>query len=142
VRLEPSDPAIRALLEGPAAATLTIYREDGQAVTSPVWPLFTGGAFEIVVAAGDPKVRLLERDPRCVVTVFEVERPFRGFTMRSVVASIEPDAGADLRRAVATLYLGDEDGVAYADTNRRPPGFRLRIPIDGARAWDLSDILP
>jgi hypothetical protein len=142
VKLEPTDPAIVALLEGPSAATLTIYREDGQAITSPVWPLFTGDAFEIVVGLGDPKLRHLKHDPRCVLTVFETVRPFRGFTMRSSVTSIEPDEGADLRRAVATLYLGEGDGIAYADPNRRPPGFRLRIPVGGARAWDLADILP
>jgi hypothetical protein len=142
MKLDPAGPDIRALLEGPAAATLTIYREDGQAITSPVWPLCTGDAFAIVVGLGDPKLPLLERDPRCVLTVFETVRPFRGFTMRSSIVSIEPDVGADLRRAVAMLYLGEADGVAYADTARRPPGVRLRIPIKGARAWDLTDILP
>lgn len=142
MKLDASDPRVLALLAGPSAAVLTIYREDGQAITSPVWPLFSGEAFEIVVPAGDPKLRLLERDPRCIVTVFETVRPFRGFTVRSAVSSVVPDDDAGLRRAVAVLYLGRSDGVAYADPSRRPPGFRLRIPIDGGRAWDLSEFLP
>lgn len=142
MQLDPAGPTIRALLEGPSAATLTVYRSDGQAVTNPVWPLFTGDAFEITVPPGDPKLRLLARDPRCLVTVFETVRPFRGYSIRSAVSSIEPDEGAALRRAVAVLYLGEADGTAYADPAFRAPGFRIRIPVVDARAWDLSDYLP
>ncbi len=142
MKLDPADPTITALLTGPSAATLTVYRGDGQAVTSPVWPLFTGTALEIVVPVGDPKLRWLDADPRCVVTVFETVRPFRGFTLRSSVARVEPDADSALRRAVATLYLGPDDGLAYADPGRRPPGLRLTIPLRDARAWTLSDLLP
>ena len=142
LKVDPSGPAVRALLAGPSAATLTVHRHDGHAVTVPVWPRFTGDAFEILVPAGDPKLAYLERDPRCVVTVFQTVRPFLGYALRSTVTSIEPDTNSDLRRAVAILYPGEEDGVAFADLARRPPGFRLRIPADGARAWDLTDVLP
>src|SRR4051794_33155809 len=70
--------AVRGLLEAPSSAVLTTYRKDGSALVSPVWYRWTGAAFEVVIARDDPKVRHLERDPRCVLVVFEAVRPFRG----------------------------------------------------------------
>jgi len=58
------------------------------------------------------------------------------------VASISPDAGAHARLDIASRYLGPEDGRAYADLARRPPGFVIGLPLSSARAWDLADKLP
>ena len=141
MKLDPGAPELRSLLDAPSAATLTVQREDGQAVTSPVWFRVTEEAFEVVIAATDGKLELLRRDPRCVIVVFETIRPFRGVSVRGL-ASIEPDVGATTRLAIASRYLGPDGGRAYADLARRPPGFVARLPIAGARAWDLADRLP
>ena len=61
---------------------LTTSRQDGTALTTPVWFRWTGAAFEIVIAQGDVKLRHLERDPRCVLVVFETVPPFRGVEVR------------------------------------------------------------
>jgi len=132
---------MRSLLDAPSPATLTLYREDGEAITSPVWFRVHDDAFEVVVAATDHKLEHLRRDPRCVLLVFEAVRPFRGVQVRGR-ATLEPDEGARARLAIASRYLGPEAGRAYADLARRPPGFVVRLPISAARAWDLADRLP
>src|SRR5207342_2650342 len=73
---------VRTLLDGPSPSVLTTYRQDASAHVSPVWFRWHDGAFEIVIAKGDVKLAHLERDPRCVLVVFETARPFRGIEAR------------------------------------------------------------
>lgn len=141
MRLDRLAPELRSLLEEPSAATLTLYRENGEAITSPVWFRLDGEMFEIVMAATDRKLERLRRDPRCVLLVFEAVRPFRGVQVRAS-ATIAPDEGAQTRLAIASRYLGPDEGRAYADPGRRLPGFVVRLPAAAARAWDLADRLP
>lgn len=79
----------RSLLEAPSPAVLTTYRKDSSASVSPVWFRWSDGAFEVVVAKGDLKLRHLARDPRCALVVFEAVRPFRGVEVRGVAELIE-----------------------------------------------------
>jgi PPOX class probable F420-dependent enzyme len=141
MKVDPLAPHIRDLLESPSPATLTIYRDDGRAISSPVWFRLGEDCFEVVVAATDHKLEHLRRDPRCTLLVFEAVRPFRGVSV-SGEATIVPDDGARTRLAIASAYLGPEGGRAYADLGRRPPGFVIRLPVGAAKAWDLSDKLP
>lgn len=141
MKLDPFDPALRSLLGAPSPATMTIHRDDGRAITSPVWFQVAGDTVEVVVAEADPKLGHLRRDPRCALLIFETSPPFRGIEIRAEVL-ITPDEGARVRRAIASRYLGFEDGEAYADLARRPPGFAVSLALSSARAWDLSDKLP
>lgn len=134
-------PALRSLLDGPSPATVTVYGENGQVITSPVWFRATADAFEFVVAAEDHRVAHIQRDPRCTLLNFEAVRPFRGVQVRGD-ATLRPDDGAKTRLDIASRYLGGDAGRAHADVGRRPPGFVVRLPIAGARAWDLADKLP
>jgi len=59
----------------------------------------------------------------------------------SGAATLTVDDGAKARLAIASRYLGPERGRAYADLERRPPGFVVRWPSEAARAWDLADKL-
>ena len=68
----------RSLLDAPSPAALVTYGADGSADVSPVWFRCTDSAFEVVVAAGDPKLRRLAVDDRAVLTVFETVPSFRG----------------------------------------------------------------
>lgn len=136
-----ADPELRSLLDGPSPATLTLHREDGEAITSPVWFRVDGDAFEVVIAANDRKLERLRRDPRALLLIFEATWPYRGVQVRGRV-TIEPDDGARTRLAIASRYLGPEGGRAYADLARRPPAFVLRLPLGAAHAWDLADKLP
>jgi hypothetical protein len=141
VKLDPLDAALGSLLDAPSPAVLTIYRADGEALTSPVWFRFADARFEVVVAEADAKLTHLRRDRRCLLLVFEAVRPFRGIMVRAE-ASIVPDVDARVRLAIASRSLGADGGRAYADPSRRPPGFVIQLPVDGASAWDLTDRLP
>ncbi len=132
---------MQSLLDAPSPAVLTLYREDGEALVSPVWFRVLDGALEVVVAITDRKLAHLRRDPRCVLLVFETVPPFRGVQVRGV-ASLTPDAGARTRLAIASRYLGVERGRRYADVDRRPPGIVVGLPLRDARAWDLAATLP
>jgi PPOX class probable F420-dependent enzyme len=131
---------LRTLLESPAPAVLTTYREDGGALVAPVWFRFTGEAFEIVIAEGDVKLRNLARDPRCVLVVFEAVPPFRGIEVRGEPELVEGDVTA-ARREIAGRYLGAEAGERFA-AERTKPGVLLRLVPDNPRVWDLAKILP
>ena len=132
---------VRSLLEAPAPAVLTTYRKDGSALVTPVWFRWAEGAFEVVIAKGDVKLRHLERDPRCVLVVFESARPFRGVEVRGVAELVRGDATA-ARLAISGRYLGADDGRRFAAERRSKPGVLLRLVPDSPRVWDLSSILP
>lgn len=132
---------VRTLLEAPAAAVLTTSRRDGTALTTPVWFRWTSGAFEIVIAQGDVKLRHLERDPRCVLVVFETVPPFRGVEVRGE-AVLENGDVTEIRRSIAARYLGDEAGERFAAARVSKPGVLVRLVAEHPRVWDLAAILP
>lgn len=132
---------MRSLLEAPSPAVLTTYRRDGSALVTPVWFRWSDGAFEVVIAEGDVKLRHLARDPRCVLVVFEAVRPFRGIEVRSVAELVEGDV-TPARVAIARRYLGAPDGGRFAAERRSKPGVLLRLVPDEPRVWDLSGIVP
>ena len=134
-----TDPVL-SLLEAPSPAVLTTYRQDGEALVSPVWFRWIDDRFEVVIAEGDVKLRHLARDPRCLLVVFEAVRPFRGVEVRGVAELVECDIGP-IREAIAGRYLGAADGARFA-AERSHPGVLLRLTPDEPRVWNLSAILP
>lgn len=132
---------VQSLLDAPSPAVLTTTRVDGSAVTTPVWYRWTGNAFEIVIARGDPKLRHLTRDPGCSLLVFEVISPFRGVEIRGE-ATLEEGDMTEARRSIAGRYLGMEDGERFAAARVAKPGVLLRLAPGEARVWSLEDILP
>jgi len=131
---------VRTLLEAPAAAVLTTTRKDGTALTSPVWFRWTGVAFEVVIAQDDVKLRHLERDPRCVLVVFETTAPFRGLEVRGEATLNRCDV-TEMRRSIAGRYLGKEAGERFATERAEKPGVLLQLFPEEPRVWDLADIL-
>jgi PPOX class probable F420-dependent enzyme len=132
---------VRSLLEAPSPAVLTTYRRDGSALTSPVWYRWENGAFEIVVAQGDVKLRHLARDRRCILVVFETAPPFRGIEARGEPELVERDVTVE-RIAIAGHYLGEAGARAFAAARSSPIGVLLRLEPEDPRVWDLSAILP
>jgi hypothetical protein len=137
VKLAEARAEMQSLLDAPSPATLTLYGENREAITSPVWFQFTGEAFEVVMALADHKLELLRRDQRCTLLIFETAPPFRGVRVRGR-AELVPDEGSRTRLAIATRYLGADGGQRYADLDSRPPGFVVRLRGEFAKAWDLS----
>lgn len=130
---------LATLLDAPAAAALTTFRKDGTAVTSPVWFRRADGWLEIVIADGDPKLRHLERTPRCALLVFETTVPFRG--LRIDCTPVLSKTGVEAtRRAIARKYLGQTDGDRFTDN--RGQATVVRLPLHAMQAWDLTAILP
>jgi PPOX class probable F420-dependent enzyme len=138
---EQSIESVRSLLDAPAPAVLKTYRSEGSALVSPVWFRWHGGAFEVVIAKGDVKLRHLERDQRCSLVVFETERPFRGIEVRGPAELVECDVGP-ARADIAGRYLGPDDGQRFAAERSLKPGVLLRLVPREPRIWDLSAILP
>jgi PPOX class probable F420-dependent enzyme len=132
--------ALGSLLEAPSAAVLTTYRRDGSALVSPVWFRWHEGAFEVVIAQGDVKLRQLARDPRCALVVFETVPPFRGIEVRGRPTLDAGDA-TSARSAIAARYLGAGDGARFVAA-RAQPGVLLRLLPEARRVWDLAAILP
>lgn len=132
---------VRTLLEAPSPAVLTTYRKDGNALVSPVWFRWVDGAFEVVIAEGDVKLKHLARDPRCSLVVFESVPPFRGLEARGTPELVEGDVTAN-RESIAGRYLGPEAGKRFAAERRAKPGVLLRLRDPEPRVWDLSAILP
>lgn len=120
---------------------LTTQREDGTALPSPVWFRWTGGAFEVVIARGNVKLRHLARDPRCALVIFESLAPFRGVEVRGE-AALTPCDVAEIRRAIARRYLGNADGERFAAARAAKPDVLLQLFSEQPRVWDLADILP
>ena len=132
---------LRTLLEAPAPAVLTTYRKDGSAHVSPVWFRFANGAFEVVIAKGDVKLRHLARNAECVLVVYEAVPPFRGIEVRGAAELVEGDVTA-AREAIAGRYLGEEQGRRFAAQRAAKPGLLLGLPANEPRVWNLSEILP
>ena len=131
---------VRSLLDAPSPAVLTTYRNDGSALVSPVWFRWHDGAFEVVIAEGDVKLRHLGANPECILVVFESVPPFRGVEVRGTAELIEGDV-ASARREIAGRYLGQDAGARFA-SERTKPGVLLRLAAREPRVWDLSLILP
>ncbi len=137
--MDPTDEQLVTLLNAPSPAVLTTYRQDGTAVGSPVWFRRDGNALEVVIADGDVKLRHLERRPLCSLLVFEATSPFRAVRVEAS-PTLDRQSVDETRRAIARLYLGTADGDRFSAG--RGPGAVLRLPLHGARAWDLRSILP
>ncbi len=122
------------LLERPLVAVLATYRSDGNVLLSPVWHEWRDGGFNVVTGSGDIKVRHLRRDPRASIVVYEHEPPYRGIEVRGEVR-LEPVG--DAVRRIATRYLGEEGGAAYAES--AGDDTLIRLEPGRLRAWDFAD---
>jgi PPOX class probable F420-dependent enzyme len=122
------------LLERPLVAVLATYREDGSVLLSPVWHEWRDGGFNVATGGGGIKVRHLRRDPRASIVVYEHEPPYRGIEVRAE-ALLEPVG--DAVRRIATRYLGEAKGAAYAE--RASDDTLIRLEPGRLRAWDFAD---
>jgi hypothetical protein len=132
---------VQTLLDAPSPASLTTYRRDGTALTTPVWFRFHAGAIEIVLAEGGVKRKHLARTPRCILVVFEVVVPFRGVEVKGQPELTEQDV-TEAREVIAGRYLGEDRGRRFAANRRSRRGTLLRLVPDQPRVWDLAAALP
>lgn len=133
--LRPED--LGDLLEQPLVAVLATYRADGTVLLSPVWHQWRDGGFDVVTRCDDVKVHHLRRDARANIVVYEHGPPYRGIEVRSE-ARLEGAPHGTARR-IATRYLGERDGAAYAES--APDDTLIRLEPGRLRAWDFADQL-
>ena len=130
------------MLEAPSPAVLTTYRKDGSAAATPVWYRWHDGAFEIVIAVGDVKLRHLERRAECTFVVFETTYPFRGMEVRGVTPEIVDTDVTEIRiSSRAATWAAGPRGSATPQ-QRTKPGVLIRLRADEPRVWDLRGMLP
>jgi PPOX class probable F420-dependent enzyme len=132
---------MRSLLDAASPAVLTTYRAGGEAVVSPVWFRWFDGAFEVVIAEGDPKLRRLEREPQCSLLIFEAVPPFRGIEASGRAELIRGDVTAT-RTAIAHRYLGEDQSKRFVEARKSKPGVVLRLVPTDPKVWDLAATLP
>jgi len=131
--LAPDD--LDGLLDRPLVAVLATYRANGDVLLSPVWHRWRDGGFDVVTSADDVKARHLRRDARASIVVFEHEPPYRGIEVKG--RAMLGRADADVVRAMAVRYLGEEKGEAYAAG--AADNTLVRLEPDRIRAWDFAD---
>jgi hypothetical protein len=112
----------------PKCATLSTYHRDGTVLLSPVWHEWR---------ADGVNARLLRRDPRASLVVYDDAPPYAGVELRGVGRLTTEGERAVLRR-LAVRYLGERDGHAYADTASWA-GVVLRLEPGELRIWDFVD---
>src|SRR5919204_6030438 len=102
--LRPED--LPRLLEAPKCATLATYRRDGRVLLSPVWHEWRDGGFSVHLGDGGINARLLRRDPRASLVVYDDAPPYAGVELRGQGRLTTQDERETLRR-LAVRYLGE-----------------------------------
>jgi PPOX class probable F420-dependent enzyme len=133
--LQPED--VARLLAAPKCATLATYRRDGTVLLSPVWHEWRDGGFTVHLGADGINARLLRRDPRVSLVVYDDVPPYAGVELRGRGRLTTVGERAALRR-LAVRYLGEEAGNAYADAADWA-GVLLRLEPGELRIWDFVD---
>jgi PPOX class probable F420-dependent enzyme len=124
------------LVDLPLLAVLATYRRDGTVLLSPVWHEWRDGGFQVITRSRDVKVAHLRRDPRASIVLCEHAPPYRGVEVRCQVKLITEGVSVAVRR-IASRYLGDETGAAYADSGA--DDLLIRLQPGELRAWDFVD---
>ena len=127
------------LLERPILATLATHRRDGSMLLSPVWHEWADGGFSISIWAQDVKARNLARDPRATILVAENELPYRGIEVSGQATVKAVSDLMPLVRRLAQRYMGEEAGLAYAETFADDDLELVRLTPGIVRAWDFND---
>jgi PPOX class probable F420-dependent enzyme len=117
-------------------AVLATYRHDGTVLLSPVWHEWTGGGFTVVTGSRDVKAAHLRRDPRASIVVCEHSPPYRGVEVRCRAQLVTAGAGDAVKR-IASRYLGQDAGTAYAES--AADDLLIRLEPGDLRAWDFAD---
>ena len=124
------------LVDLPLLAVLATYRRDGTVLLCPVWHEWRDGGFQVITRSRDVKAAHLRRDPRASIVLCEHSPPYRGIEVRCQVKLITEGASAAVGR-IASRYLGDEAGAAYAES--AADDLLIRLQPGELRAWDFVD---
>jgi PPOX class probable F420-dependent enzyme len=134
--------AIEAMLAEPRILVLTANRGGREPLVAPVWYEYRDGRFLIWTGAGSPKVAVLRRDPAVTLLVQHEAPPYKAVLVRGTV-QLQPGRDRDLVRRLATRYLGEREGAAYADNafagSTDEEHATLVVTPTAWRAWDYGE---
>jgi PPOX class probable F420-dependent enzyme len=123
-------------VELPLLAVLATYRRGGTVLLSPVWHEWRDGGFNVITGSGGIKAQHLRHDPRASIVVAEQSQPYRGIELRGE-AQLTTEGFHEAIRRIAVRYLGDADGLAYAESTG--DNLLIRLEPGHLRVWDFAD---
>ncbi len=140
-KLRPED--IGDFLERPECAILAVRLPDGDMLLRPVWYEWRDGAFVFTSDTADRKLRCLEADPRCSVTVAEDEWPYRTLEVRGT-ATWTRDGYREAAKRIFRRYYPDGDAERYAEAFdfRESPGVVVTVAPGVLTVFDYLDEAP
>lgn len=106
---------------------LSVPRDGRGPLTAPIWYCYAPGeSLRIMIGRDSRKAGLLEVGTRVSLCAQNEEPPYSYVTAEGPVESVRPGTDEDILE-LATRYLGEEDGKAYAES--MPTGASLTVTI-------------
>lgn len=139
-------PAAEAFLQRRYVAVFVTTRPDGTPHAAPVWFEYEaseeGGLFRICTDPESVKVRNLQAHPTAALCVATHEPPYRYVLAEGqarLETASEPDSAPHrLLRRLAVRYLGEQEGLRYADSLRGEALTMVTLAAQRVRWYDES----
>lgn len=132
-------PAVLALLDSAAVATVVTLDPDGTPQVSAAWVGLDGDDIVIGTLDDQRKLRNLRRDPRIAVTIqTDTINPWglREYVVLHGTARVTEGGAASLLQRLAHTYIGPD--AIFPSMPDPPPGFVTRIQVErvsGVGRW-------
>jgi PPOX class probable F420-dependent enzyme len=133
-------PAVRALLESDAVATVVTLDADGSPHVSSAWVGLEDGEVVIGTLDDQRKLRNLRRDPRIAIALQSsvVNRwGLREYLVIDGTASVTEGGAAELLQRLARTYIGPD--AVFPAMPDPPPGYVTRVRVEkvsGIGPWN------
>ena len=122
---------------------VSVVREDGSPLVTPIWFLFEDDAIYFTPRARSEWFRCLKNDPRVALCIDEQPLPYRKVIVEGV-AELVFDTGADdewrdLYRRIARRYISQAEDEAYIQNTIEQPRALFRLPMNTAnvKTWRM-----
>jgi PPOX class probable F420-dependent enzyme len=122
---------------------ISVVREDGSPLVTPIWFVYEDGAIYFTPRAASEWFRCLRRDPRVALCIDEQPLPYRKVLLEGRAELVhdlgEDDAWRDRYRRIAGRYVPAREAEAYIqNTIDQPRGlFRLRLADARVKTWRM-----
>ncbi len=122
---------------------VSVVRENGSPLVTPIWFLFEDDAIYFTPRARSEWFGCLKNDPRVALCIDEQPLPYRKVIVEGV-AELVFDVGADdewrdLYRRIACRYISQSEAQAYIQNTIEQPRALYRVPLAGAhvKTWRM-----
>ena len=135
-----SDEERDAFLAERRVGVLAMGRDALGPLLAPIWYQYEpGGPFRICMGGSTPKAKRLRAEGRASICVQAEDRPYRYVSAEGPV-TVEPlgEGVRDAIRSMASRYLGEAAGAAYADAFSTPDEVLVTLAPERWRAEVLG----